>query len=454
MGKNVTEKILVLDGMLVEADGTSRQDLMLENGFITARGMFKDPSIDCSRKIDAGGKLVMPGGFDPHVHMALPTPVGRSCDDFRSGSLSALAGGTTSFMDFVTPRRGQSLMEALRLRREEAAESQANVGLHMGISEWNPKVAAEIVPCIEAEGIRSFKAYLAYRQSIGIGYDDLLELMQVVGPAGGTVMVHCEDGEMISKLQQHYLSGGKTRAFYHAWSHPPEAEVKAIGKVIEFAVRTNCPVYIVHTSTARGTDLIARAKLDGIRVYGETCPHYLLLDDSVYDASREDMAVLPYVISPPIRGKADQQRLWEGLSDGTFDVVATDHCPFNTQGQKDQGIHDFTKVPNGAGSISHRLSLLYTYGVLAGKISINTFVSLVSARPAEIFGLGHRKGKLLPGYDADIVIWDPGFEGNIPAPQPPDRCDTTIYEGFRIKGRPDTVILNGTPIFYHTGTTI
>jgi dihydropyrimidinase len=248
---------------------------------------------------------------------------------------------------------------------------------------------------------------------------------------------------MISRLQEAFIRDGKTRACYHALTRPREAEIRAIEKVIEFSAKSCCPVYIVHTSTREGADLIAVAKKEGLRVFGETCPHYLLFDETVYDASLDDLSVMPYILSPPIRGNADQQRLWKGLSDGTFDVAATDHCPFNLRGQKDQGMHDFTKIPNGAGGIEHRLSLLYTYGVVTGRITLNQFVSLVSTRPAGIFGLGHRKGRLLPGHDADIVIWDPDFEGRISVKSDVSQCDTDIYEGFLIKGRPETVILSG-----------
>jgi dihydropyrimidinase len=450
MEKNAGEKILIRNGTLAEAGGISREDLLLESGVLVARGIFDAVVSASCRILDATGKLVIPGGFDPHVHLALPTPAGNSCDDFRSGSQAAVAGGTTYFMDFVTPRRGQSLRDALRLRRAEASESITGCGLHMGISEWNPKIAAEIVPCMEKEGIRSFKAYLAYRESIGIGSDDLLELMQAVGPAGGLVMVHCEDGEMISRLQMECLREGKTRACYHPFTHPAEAEIRAIETVIGFSAKTNCPVYIVHTSTRLGADIIATAKKDGIRVFAETCPHYLLLEDTVYDAGVDNLKVMPYIVSPPIRTRSDQYRLWKGLSDGTFDVVATDHCPFNLHGQKDRGMNDFTKIPNGAGSIEHRLSLLYTYGVLTNKITINQFVSLVSTRPAEIFGSGHRKGKLLPGYDADLVIWDPEYKGTITVKNHRQNCDSEIYDGFQIQGRAETVISNGSLVFQAT----
>ena len=434
--------IIVQNGILVGADSTKSDDLAIKDGKIFARGQLNMPSSGF-HIIDAAGKYVIPGGIDPHVHFALPTSAGNSCDDFRSGSMAALEGGTTYFIDFVTPRRGQSLMEALRLRRAEAVESLTGYGLHMGISEWNPKIAAEIVPCVEKEGIRSFKAYLAYRESIGIGYEDLHELMQIVGPADGLMMVHCEDGELISRLQGELLRDGKTRACYHALSHPPEAEIRAIEKVIELSARTNCPVYIAHTSTRLGADAVSAAKKDGLRVFAETCPHYLLLDDSVYDSALDDLKVMPYVISPPVRGKEDQQRLWKGLSDGAFDVVSTDHCPFNLFGQKNRGMNDFTRIPNGAGSIRNRLSLLYTYGVMTHKITISQFVSLVSTRPAEIFGQGHRKGKLLPGYDADIVIWDPEYKGTLSVRNRLQNCDSEIYEGFQIRGRAETVILGG-----------
>jgi len=297
---------------------------------------------------------------------------------------------------------------------------------------------------MEKEKFRSFKAYLAYRETIGISPEELKELMTIVAGGKGIVMVHCEDGVMISRMQQQLISEGKTRPAYHALSRPAECEIRAIEEVIELSARTGCPVYIVHTSTSKGKDAITKAKLSGIRVYGETCPQYLMLDDSVYDLARDDRKVLPYIISPPIRGKEDQYSLWEGLADGTFDTVATDHCPFNLAGQKEPGIHNFMKVPNGAGGIEHRLVLLYTYGVLAKKITLNQFVSLVSTRAAEIFGLGDRKGKIKPGYDADLVVWDPEQTGTISAATHRSRCDSEIYEGIPYHGGPELVFVNGT----------
>jgi dihydropyrimidinase len=440
--------ILIINGTVISAASSLKENLLVKNGKITAKGQLEPNNFSQCNIIDATGKLVFPGGIDPHVHFALPTPAGASSDDFASGSRAAVAGGTTSFIDFVTPHRGQSLLEALAQRRAEAATSSLDYSLHMGISEWNASVASDVIHCIEKEGIFSFKAYLAYRESIGISYSELHQLMEVVGSSGGLVMVHCEDGEMISRLQHEFLLKGETHAYYHALSHPPEAEIRAVEKVIELSGRTGCPVYIVHTSTRQAAAAIAAAKKSGLPVFAETCPHYLLLDDTLYDESLDNLRVLLYVISPPLRTSADQEYLWKGLADGTFDTVATDHCPFNLYGQKDQGVHDFTKIPNGAGSIEHRLCLLYTYGVLTEKITISQFINLVSTRPAEIFAMADHKGKLDIGYDADIVIWDPEARGTISVKNHFQQCDSDIYEGFSTQGRPETVIVKGEIAFH------
>ncbi len=437
---------LIVNGTLVNRETAGPGSLLIVNGKIAAAGAIEAGDHPGIPVIDAAGKLVFPGGVDPHVHFALPTPAGPSCDDFRSGSLAALRGGTTYFFDFVTPRRGQSLREALALRREEARKSQCGWGLHLGISAWSRDIARETEICIEKEEVRSIKAYLAYRETIGIGYAELEELMRIAAGGNAVVMVHAEDGEMIDRKKTQLLGEGKSRPCYHAAARPPEAEVKAMEKVITLAAKTGCEAYIVHVSTGKGAELIAEAKRGGIRVYGETCPHYLLLDESKYDPALPDRQVLPYIMSPPLRAPDHPVALWKALSDGVFDVVATDHCPFNVKGQKDAGLHDFTKIPNGAGGVRHRLQLLYTCGVLSGRIGLSRMIDLAATRPAEIFGLGDRKGKLLPGYDADIVIWDPAYRGMISRPGATNTCDSEIYEGFEIVGRPETVLLGGAPV--------
>jgi len=438
-----TDKYLVINGTIINADSIAKADVAVSGGKIESVGMIDPADFPGYETVDASGRYLLPGGIDPHVHLALPTPAGNSSDDFVSGSIAALAGGTTSIIDFVTPRRGQSLIEALTLRRAEALASHCNWKLHLGISEWNEKVAGEVRYCIRHEGIRSFKAYLAYRDTIGIKYDELEQLMRVVEPEGGIVLVHCEEGETISRLQRQFISEGRTNASFHALSRPKEAEINAIKTVISLSERTGCPVYIVHVSTGEGARAIREAKEKGLNVYGETCIQYLVLNDSVYDPSLPNEKVLPYVISPPIRPESERLQLWEELAKGTFDVVSTDHCPFNLQGQKDAGINDFTKIPNGAGGIEFRLSLLYSFGVLTRKVSLQQFVSLAASRSAEIFGWGKTKGKIAARFDADIVIWNPETTWKISTEHQFQHCDSNIYEGLKGTGKAEIVFCSG-----------
>ncbi len=428
------DKYLIINGTIINADSAAKADVAVSGGKIESIGKLEPEEFPDYEVIDASGKYILPGGIDPHVHFALPTPAGNSSDDFVSGSEAALAGGTTSIIDFVTPRRGQSLVEALALRRAEAKLSHCHWQLHLGVSEWNPQVAEEVRHCIRHEGIRSVKAYLAYSDTIGINYGELEQLMHVVGSEGGVVLVHCEEGEMINRMQQQFISEGKTNASFHALSRPREAEISAIKTVISLSELTGCPVYIVHVSTGEGARAIREAKQKGLKVYGETCIQYLILNNSVYDPSLPNEKVLPYVISPPLRPEKDRCQLWNELAKGAFEVVSTDHCPFNLHAQKDLGINDFTKIPNGAGGVEYRLRLLFTYGVLTGKISLNQFVSLTSANAAGIFGWSQTKGRIAQGYDADIVIWNPDATLTISAQNQLQHCDSNIYEGLITQG--------------------
>jgi dihydropyrimidinase len=441
------ETLLILNGTIVNAETSRRENLAVSGGRIVEVGNIDPKAYSGAKIIDAEGRFVLPGGIDPHVHFALPTPAGNSSDDFASGSRAAIAGGTTTFIDFITPRRGQTLQDSLDQRKAEAAASCIDYKLHLGISEWNADIASELQQILEEKEITSVKIYLAYLNSIGINYDALQQVMEIAATAGSLVMVHCEDGEMISRFQGELLRQGKKKACYHATSRPPEAEIRAVEKVIGLSARTGCPVYIVHISTAEAAEAISSAKRSGLPVFAETCPHYLVLDESVYHEGLDDYKILPYVLSPPMRSAFDRERLWKGLTDGTFDTVATDHCPFNLYGQKDQRIDDFTKIPNGAGGIEHRLTLLYTYGVLKGRISMNQFVRLLSTRPAELFGLTHRKGRIERGYDADIVIWNGEPESRISAVHHFQQCDSDIFEGFQIRGNPEIVLVNGQIVF-------
>ena len=435
------DQLLILNGTIVNSETTFEADILVKNGTIAEIGKIQPSAFPGSKIIDAKDKLILPGGIDPHVHLQLPTPAGPSCDDFISGSKAALVGGTTFVIDFVTPARGESLLKALTLRLKESNNCLLDYTLHMGITWYNESIPEQMHWCVNEVGIKSFKVYLAYKGSIGIEYDELEKVMQTAASLHATVLVHCEEGDEILKNQQNFLSEGKTTPLYHALSRPAATESESVRKVIDLCRKTGCKTYIVHTSTAKSIEYIRAAKKEGLPLFCETCPQYLLLDESVYSKPLPD--ALKYVISPPIRTKQDQQALWLACADGTVDVISTDHCPFNTTGQKDVGINDFTKIPNGAGGIENRLQLLYTYGVLTGKISLQQFVGLTSANAARIFDLLPQKGVVAVGSDADLLIWNPDATSVISLEAQLQNCDSNIYDGMPIRGKAECVFLNG-----------
>jgi dihydropyrimidinase len=294
--------------------------------------------------------------------------------------------------------------------------------------------------CLE-EGISSFKVYMAYKETIGLEDRQILSVMDAAAKEGALVAVHCENGEAIAFRQRRLIAAGNGGPRYHPVSRPPEVEGEAVGRAILLARITGCRLYLVHVSTRDGLEQVRRAGEAGQTVRVETCPHYLLLDEEAY--SRPAPAGAAYVMSPPLRSAGHRKALWEGLRSGALQTVATDHCPFNLKGQKDLGLADFTRIPNGIAGIEDRLTLLFTYGVLERRISLRQFVSLTATAPAKIFGLYPRKGTIAVGSDADLVIWDPKAEGVISAQTHKQRCDTNVYEGFRIQGRPQIVIQRG-----------
>ncbi len=433
--------LLIKNGIVVNADESRRADVLIEKGKIlrmaaeinlTAKGM--------TTVLDANGHYLFPGGIDPHVHMHLPTAAGYSSDDFHSGSKAALFGGTTTLIDFVTPQRDQMLCEALDKRKQEAANCLTDYSFHVSPVKWRSSLPEEIKHCIEKEGITSFKVYMAYKDSIGLEDPDLKRVMQAVANAGGMVTIHCEEGDEIEALRNRFYQEGKRSPAFHPLSRPPEAEANAVKKAIGMAADTGCPLYIVHVSSSLSLQHIAKAQQNGQKVFAETCPPYLLLNDTKYNTPFEQSA--PFVLSPPLRKKRDNAALWKALNDHTLQTTGTDHCPFMME-QKRLGKEDFRKIANGAGGVEHRLGLLYTYGVLQNRININRFVALTSANAAKIFGLYPQKGVLAEGSDADVVIWNPEAGYTLSAETHHMHCDTDIFEGFEITGSPEQVITNG-----------
>jgi len=438
-------QFLIINGTIINSDSSVKSDMAISEGVITGIGPLNPKNFPGYKIINAKGKYIFPGGIDPHVHLALPTPAGPSCDDFLSGSKAALAGGTTFMVDFVTPARGQSLKQALAFRIKESSHSLVDFALHMGITWYDETIPEQMERCVNEASVKSFKVYLAYKGNIGIEYHELEQVMKKAASLGVKVLVHCEEGDLILEKQKKFLSEGKTSPTYHALSRPAEVESESVRKVIDLCRKTGCKTYIVHTSAAKSINYIRAAKKEGLPLFCETCPQYLLLDESVYSRPLPDS--LKYVISPPIRSMKDQAALWEALADGTVDVISTDHCPFNTKGQKDIGISDFTKIPNGAGGIEHRLALLYAYGVSTGKISLQQFVALTSTNAARIFGLYPRKGTITVGSDADLVIWNPTVKSVISVSTQLQQCDSNIYEGIELTGAAENVFKSGKLVF-------
>lgn len=434
-------KTLIKNSWIVNYNESYFSDILINNGKIVE---VNNNIFDKKAKIiDAAGLIAFPGGIDPHVHMELPGPAGPSSDDFRIGSIAALAGGTTTMIDFITPARGQNLMQAIDERKNLAKKSVINCGLHLGISEFNDRVANELEFCIKQENIRSCKAYLAYRDSIGIDYYSLEKLMYQLSRHNILLLIHCEDGDKIIDKQQKILQKNLNHPLYHSRARNINTELIAVNKVIELAQKTRCPVYIVHVSNRLSVSMINKAK-KSCRIFSETCPQYLFLDSSHY---YEDFELSSqYVISPPLRSKNENQALWKLLSNGNIDVVSTDHCPYN-KSQKQTGKYDFRKIPGGLGGIEYRMPLLYSYGVVSGKISFEKFVEITSTNAAKIFGLFPQKGIIQAGSDADIVLWNPHKTHVISKKNQFMNCDINLYDGIYLKGKPEHVILSGEIVF-------
>lgn len=437
--------LLIKNGQIVTDSDSFQGDILIDDGKIQAIGRELEKPDLKTQVLDASGLLIFPGGIDPHVHMELPVAGTVSSDDFESGTRAALAGGTTTIIDFVTPERGQPLLEALQGRKELAGKSVCDYGFHMSLTAWNETIRREMETCVREEGIPSFKVYLAYKETVGLEDRDLIAVMDTAARLGALVTAHCEHGDLVTYLSKKLLAAGRTEPRSHALSRPPEVEREAVVRALTFAKLTGAQLYIVHVSTKEAVREIARAQAKGRPVFAETCPHYLLLDAREYD--RSPAAAAAYIMSPPLRPPEHKAALWDALKNGTLQTVGTDHCPFNLKGQKDRDLSDFTKIPNGVAGVENRLELLFTAGVLRKHISLRQFVRVTSANPAKIFGLFPRKGSVSVGADADLVLWNPAAQEIISAETQKQRCDTTIYEGFKIRGKPETVIAKGHIVF-------
>jgi dihydropyrimidinase len=427
--------------MIIAAGNTQYADVLLADGKIAGIGQYPAGS-GADRVFDASGCLVMPGGIDPHVHFALDTGGGMvSADDFENGTRAALAGGTTSVIDFVTPEPGENLTRALNKRRAEAdGKVLCDYSLHMSITEWRDSIPEEMAE-VAAAGVTSFKTYLAYKKGIGLEDREYVRVLDAAAKKGYLVTTHCEHGDTIDFLQEKFIREGKTTPYWHPRSRPAPVEEEAVKRAVSLAETLGSPLYIVHLSTAGGLEAVREARKRGLPVAAETCPHYLLLNDERYDGTFAESA--RFTMSPPLRPEEHRRALWSGLREDAIDVLATDHCPFCTNGQKDRGKNDFTKIPNGVAGVEERMKLLWHYGVEERRITPVQFAALTSGRAAAIFGMADRKGTLDIGADADIIIWDPRQKTTFGVGRQTTKCDDSIWEGWKTTGGPRFVFARG-----------
>ncbi|MFH0881068.1 MAG: dihydropyrimidinase [Lentisphaerota bacterium] len=432
--------LLIQHGELVTAETRCFADILCEGERITRIEPKIAPPHD-AMVLDARGKLVFPGFVDPHVHAYLPLKNTSSKDDYASTSVAALMGGTTCFIDFCGAGREESPLQAWdRWERQSKGRSACDFSYHMTVARFDERTALELEEVVR-RGVTSFKIYLAYKNALNLSDQELFKTLQFAAGRGILTVGHCENAEVVFELQQKMLAEGKTGPEWHYHSRPPSVEEEGVHHFLTFAELTGAPVYIAHLSCNEALQAALPFRQRGVKCSIETMVHYLLLDKSY--AERGGFEAAKYVLSPPLREKKNQDILWAALRDGLIDTVGTDHAPFDFYGQKTMGRENFTLIPNGIGSIENRVQLLYTCGVCRGLMDVQTMVAVASANPARLFGLYPRKGALEPGSDADLVIYDPAYEGRISAKHQFMKVDYNPYEGFPVQGRPDIVTVRG-----------
>lgn len=423
--------ILVRGGTVVTEVGRRRADILCRDGRIAALGQDLETATDTA-VIDAGGCFVMPGGIDPHTHMQLPMMDTVVADDFFTGTAAAIAGGTTTILDFVGPDPGQPPLEALAVWRDRAAKAAVDYGFHMTVSWWGERFAADMETLVREHGIASFKFFLAYKGRLMLSDEDLISGFARCRDLGALPQVHAENGDLIAHLQRNLLNEGVTAPRGHPLSRPPQCEAEATLRAVTMAELLQVPLYVVHVSASGAADAIAGARARGARIVGETLPGFLAIDDSVYSNPEFDVAA-GHVMSPPYRPREHQEALWKALEQGVLSTTGTDHCCF-TREQKRLGRDDFTKIPNGCGGVEDRLHVLWHLGVNGGRLTPERFVALTSANAAKVFNLRPRKGSLEIGADADLIVLDPHRSKTLSAATQRQNTDFSVWEGLAVRG--------------------
>jgi dihydropyrimidinase len=442
-------KTLIKNGRVVTAVDDYHADVFIDGEIVTVIG--KSLEIEADRVIDAAGKLVIPGGIDPHTHMELPFGGTQSSDDFFTGTRAAAFGGTTTIIDFAVQYKGESMIAAVdNWHAKAAGKCAVDYGFHLITTDFEDKNIEEMYAVMD-EGITSFKLFMAYPGVFLVDDATIFRAMSAAGQRGGLICMHAENGVVINEIIKRFLANGRTAPKYHALSRPTIAEAEGVHRAIAIAEMAESPVYIVHLSSADALNKVREARDRCIPAFAETCPQYLFRSIEDYG---DGWDVAKYVFTPPLREKHNCGELWKGLKMDDLQVISTDHCPFCMKEQKELGRDDFSKIPNGAPGVENRMSLIYNGGVVENRISLNRFVELTSTAAAKMFGMFPKKGTIAVGSDADIVIFDPEKEHTFGVENEHMNVDYSTYEGWRVKGKVETVLSRGKVIIEngaHTG---
>jgi dihydropyrimidinase len=431
--------LLIRNADIVTADSRCHGDIYAQGDTITriGRDLEAPPGTEV---IDAAGKLVFPGFIDPHVHIYLPFMATFARDTHESASIAALIGGTTTYIEMCCPSRLDDALEGYHLWKSKAQGSSAcDYSFHMSVTRFGEETEGQLREIV-ADGIGSFKIFLAYKNFFGVDDGEMYRTLELAKRLGVIVTAHCENAELVARLQQSLLAEGKTGPEWHEPSRPETVEAEGTHRFATFVETTGAAGYVVHLSCRKALERAMAAKSRGVRLWIESVLPHFLLDKTC--AERPGVEGMKHVMSPPLRDKSNQRVLWDALAMGFIDTVGTDHCPFDTS-QKELGKDAFTQIPNGIPGIEERVNLLYTYGVKRGRLDLHRFVDAASTRAAKLFGLFPRKGTIAVGSDADLVIYDPDYRGIVSAATQHTNCDYSGFEGMKIEGRPSVVTVRG-----------
>ena len=427
---------VIKNGTVVTADRQYKADVLIEGETIREVG----PDLQGDETIDATDAYVIPGGIDPHTHLEMPFMGTTAAETFASGTFAAASGGTTMLVDFVLPGDDGLVAAVDDWDRKSKDQICTDISYHVAITGWNRRIHDEMAEVVR-RGINTFKHFMAYKGALMVEDDEMFASFRRCAELGALPLVHAENGDIVAALQERYMAEGVTGPEGHAYSRPPEVEGEAANRAIMIADAAGTPLYIVHVSCEQAHEAIRRARQKGMRVYGEPLIQHLTLDESEY-FNRDWQYAARRVMSPPFRSKAHQDGLWAGLAAGSLQVVATDHCAFSDE-QKRMGVGDFTKIPNGTGGLEDRMAVLWTRGVETGRLTPEEFVAVTSTNIARILNVHPRKGALVPGADADMVVWDPGISKTIAQATQKSIIDYNVFEGVEVTAQPRYTLSRG-----------